>query len=186
MSALPAKHLFTNQEWQRLGTAQFFPAEVRSELMEGEIIERSPIGPTHRSCVDYLNHFLVKRLPETARLSVQNPITLGNLSEPQPDLVLMRFRSDYYREAHPGPEDIWLVIEVADTSLDYDRDTKGPLYARFALPEYWIVNLPQRCVEIYRAPRGRRYENRQIVSGETRIHPLSLPEVGIRVGSIFM
>jgi Uma2 family endonuclease len=149
-AVLPKKHLFDVNEWHRLADSGFFDPEYRAELILGEIIDMPPIGLSHRSCVDWLTNWLGRRLPDEAWLSVQNPLRLGDLSEPCPDIAILRYREDCYRQSPPGPDDCLLIIEVADTSLRYDRGTKAGLYARFGIPEYWIVNLGEGCIEVHR------------------------------------
>jgi len=183
-AVLPKKHLFHVDEWRRLGESGFFAPEYRAELISGEIIDMPPIGVNHRSCVDWLTNRLGRRLPESAWLSVQNPLQLGDLSEAYPDLAVLRYREDFYRNAPPGPEDCLLLIEVADTSLRYDRSTKAALYARFGIPEYWIVNLSERCIEIHREPQPNGYAQREMATPGETLQPTLLPGISIAVGEM--
>lgn len=185
MSALPAKHLFTTQEWHHFAAIGFFAPGYRAELIEGEIIDMPPIGTDHGSCVDWLTHYFSKNLPDSMRFRVQNPITLGDLSEPEPDFSIVHYRSDYYRHAHPTPQDVLLVIEVSDTTLSYDRNTKAPLYATHAMPEYWIINLVEQCVEVYRQPQQGQYREQQVLRGENKLCSLQVAEIEIMVKSLF-
>lgn len=124
----------------------------RVELIEGEIVEMNPIGSRHAGCVTRLNHLLSQAVAERAIVSVQNPVQLNDRSEPQPDLLLLKPRPDYYAEAHPGPGDVLLLIEVADASIDDDRNVKLPLYAQAGIPEVWLIDLENAVVEVYRGP----------------------------------
>jgi len=143
---------FTVEEYRRMAAAGILGEDDRVELLEGEIVQMEPIGSRHAGCVNRLNRIFVERAGGRAVVTVQNPITLGLHSEPQPDLVLARPRPDDYADAHPGPGDILLVVEVAETSARYDRGMKLPVYARFGVPEAWMVNLKEERVEVYREP----------------------------------
>lgn len=154
---LPRRHRYTRDEYHRMAEAGIFGEDDRVELIEGEIIDMAPTGSQHAGTVVYLNTALQTALHGHALVSVQNPITLDQHSEPQPDLILLRPRKDFYRASHPQPGDLLLVIEVADSSLAYDRDVKLPLYARFGIPEAWLVDLEQRRLERYTEPRHDGY-----------------------------
>jgi Uma2 family endonuclease len=157
MSVQLLKHRFTVEEYHRMGQAGIFSEDDPVELIEGEIIEMTPIGSRHAACVARLSA-LFARIPEGPIVWTQNPIRLGEHSEPQPDLALLKPHADFYAAAHPGPEDVLLVVEVAETSLDYDREVKLPLYARAGIPEAWLVDLPGERVEVHRKPSSQGYE----------------------------
>ncbi|HEV2762845.1 MAG TPA: Uma2 family endonuclease, partial [Pyrinomonadaceae bacterium] len=125
--------------------------------IEGGIYEMSPIGSPHAACVAALTLILGEVARRKFIVWVQNPIRLDDFSEPQPDISLLRWRNDFYRRAHPTPEDVMLVIEVAETTVRSDRGVKVPLYARAGVPEVWLVNLPEERVEIYAEPSGGKY-----------------------------
>jgi Uma2 family endonuclease len=158
MSVEIARHYFTADEFERMAERGVFPEDARLELIEGEIIEMSPIGKRHAACVDALNWWLNRKAGEGAIVRVQSPILLGSFSEPQPDIALLKRREDFYRDALPTPADVLLVVEVADTSVEYDRQLKLPIYARAGIAEVWIVNLPDEKIETYALPSGDRYE----------------------------
>lgn len=158
MSLQVAKHFFTVEEFERMGEAGIFSQDARLELIEGEIVEMSPIGSRHAGCVLFLSRFLNRVVGDIAIVSTQNPIQLDDFTEPQPDIALLRLRDDFYREAHPTPQDVLLIIEVADTTVDYDRSVKLPIYAKAGIPEVWIVNLPADQVEIYADPNNETYK----------------------------
>jgi len=126
MAAPLVRHRFTVEEYHRMGQAGILSEDDRVELIEGEIVEMAPVGSRHAACVKRLNALLSRRAGGRALVSVQDPIRLGEHSEPQPDLALLKPREDFYAAAHPGPEDVLLVIEVAETSLEYDREVKLP------------------------------------------------------------
>ncbi len=134
-----------------------FTEDDRLELINGYLVQKMSIGPDHAGAVKALNFLLSRRLGDRAIVAVQDPITINEYSEPEPDIVIARFREDFYRESHPGPEDVMLVIEVADTSLNYDLNAKIPLYAAAGIPEAWLVNLAARTVTVFSQPDGAAY-----------------------------
>jgi Uma2 family endonuclease len=157
MSVQIAKHSFTVAEYERMGEAGILSEDDRVELIEGEIIEMSPIGERHAACVDALAELLKELLGRSVNVRIQNPIRLDDYSEPQPDIALLKRRDDFYRHAHPRPADVLLVVEVSDSTLEYDRQIKLPLYARAGVPEVWIVNLVDDVIETYAQPSGDSY-----------------------------
>lgn len=122
------------------------------ELIAGRIIAKMPIGKMHAACVGLLNEYFFDRLGRTYQYRLENPVTLVDNSEPEPDFVVVTRKEGFYKTAHPGPADIHLIIEVADNTLERDRQLKAPLYAAAGLPEYWIINLKNRQVEVYLQP----------------------------------
>ena len=131
----------------------------RVELIEGEIVEMTPIGDAHAACVDGLGELFVERLRSVAITRVQGPVRLGLRSEPQPDIALLRRRADRYRTGGPGPENVFLLVEVADTTLAEDRQVKIPLYAAAGIAEAWIVDLKAGRLEVYRRPSALGYRD---------------------------
>jgi Uma2 family endonuclease len=154
------------------------------ELIRGEIIPKMPIGDLHSSCLNRLTELFFDVVGKSATISVQNPIRLKD-SEPEPDLALLVRRADFYASGKPQPADVYLVVEVADKSLDYDREVKGPLYAENGIAEYWIVNLVDRCLEVHRQPQadGRYADVRTLRPGDTVSLALS-PATSVAVGDI--
>jgi Uma2 family endonuclease len=161
MSAQATENLmrrrFTIEEYERMGQTGILGEDDRVELLGGEIVQMTPIGPVHAAVVDRLNRVLVQRLGDRAIVRVQNPVRVDSHSEPQPDLVVARDRSDFYQLGHPTPDDILLAIEVADSSLAVDRAVKVPLYARAGIAEMWLVDLVARTVLVHRGPRDGEY-----------------------------
>ena len=146
------RRLFTVDEYRRMAEAGVFGPEERVELIEGEILEMSPIGPRHAGCVINANRLFVTRLGDRAVVSPQNPVVIRPRSEPQPDLLLLRPRAVSYSREHPNPEDVLLAVEVADTTVRFDRLVKARLYSRAAIPEFWLF-LAQNCeVEVSASP----------------------------------
>jgi Uma2 family endonuclease len=166
------RRLFTTEEYHLMGEAGVFGPEDRVELVDGEIVEMSPIGSLHAACVDRLVVLLQPHAAGTAILRVQGPIRLDAHSEPQPDLSILRQRADFYASAHPTPADVLLVVEVADTSLRSDRDVKIPLYARTGIPEAWLVDLATSTVDVFTHPSLQGYrESRRAGRTEPLISP---------------
>lgn len=184
MSVQLEKRLFSVDEYHRMAEAGILSEEDRVELIEGEILTMSPIGSRHAACVKRLNTLFQKQIGAAAIVSVQDPIRLGAFSEPQPDVALLKAREDFYADAHPGADDILLVIEVAETSSAYDREVKLGLYGRSGIPEVWLVDLAGKVVEVYREPKEGIYQQVQSVSGETELRPQQLPQVVIQVAEI--
>lgn len=157
MSVQIARRHFNIIEYYRMTEAGILSAGDRVELVDGEVIEMSPIGSRHAACVNRLNKLLTRLVLQDFIVSVQNPITLDDYSEPQPDLSLLRPRSDFYAEGHPTPADVLLVVEVADSSTQFDREIKLPLYAQAMVPEVWLINLPDEMIERYSQPANGAY-----------------------------
>ena len=162
MSAEIARYSFTAEEFERMGEAGIFRQGARLELIEGEIFEMSPIGSLHAACVNFLGRLLNRLFGDSHIVATQNPIHLNDFSEPQPDIALLRWRDDFYRNAHPTPADVLLVIEVADTTVVADRKVKVPLYAKAGIAEAWLVNIPEEQGEIYSEPANGSYQRAEV------------------------
>ncbi len=154
---LPRRHWLTVDDYYRMAEVGILDAEARVELIDGEIIDMAPPGSPHAAAVHYLTEVFVKAVEGKATVLVQNPVRLGRYSEPQPDLALLRRREDFYRERHPRPDDVLLIVEIAASSLRFDRDTKAPLYARHRIPETWLVDLGSRRLLRHHAPEHGSY-----------------------------
>jgi Uma2 family endonuclease len=168
-------------EFHQMAQAGILTEEDRIELIDGELIEMPPIGSRHASVVDELNYRLTRVIPDALRVRIQNPLRLGDTNEPQPDVALVRARPDRYSGDHPGPEDVLLVIEVGDTTADYDRQVKMPLYARAGIQEAWLVDLTTGHIECYRRPAPQGYAEVTRAGADEVLRPLALPEVAIRL-----
>lgn len=179
------RHSFTTDEYEAMIHAGVLTKDHRVELINGEIVEMSPIGPLHASIVSRLIRLFTQRVGDRAIVNVQNPIRADEQSEPQPDVVLVKYRDDFYRDAHPTPADTLLVIEVADSTLDADRRIKIPLYAQSGVPEVWIVNVLDECIEIYRQPARGDYQEKRTLRGDAVVAPANLPEAQIKAADLF-
>jgi len=184
MSTPLRTHNFTVDEYHRMAEAGVFHEDDRVELIDGQVVEMTPIGPRHAGCVNRLNGLLSRLGGGGVTLSIQNPVLLGERREPQPDVTVLRHRADGYAARHPEPADILLVIEVADTSVEYDRSIKIPLYARAGVPEAWLVNLPADRIEVYRNPSGGSYAEVTSVSPSETLTPLLLPAARLSVADV--
>ena len=140
------------------------PPDVRVELVDGEIRQMAPIHPPHASIVKRLNSLLAVQLKGIAVVGVQDPIQLDDYNEPQPDVTVLRFRNDYYASQHPTPADVLLTIEVADTSLSYDRDEKMPRYGRAGIPESWLVDVQSGTITVFTEPHAGGYGQQRVLS----------------------
>ena len=186
MLAQRERKIFTTDEYHRMIEAGILGEDDRLELIKGEIIRMAAIGSYHAACVKRLNRLFVRTLSEKVIVGVQDPVSIGDDSEPEPDIALLKPRSDFYAERHPQPEDVFLIIEVSDTSLESDRREKLPLYARAGIGEVWIVNLRDACVEVYTKPSGRGYEGNRLIRKGSVIAPKAFPDVDIRVDNILI
>jgi Uma2 family endonuclease len=175
---------FTVDEYERMGEIGVFGEDDRLELIEGEILAMSPPKSPHASAVSRANHAFVTACGSRAIVRIQDPIRLNRFTQPQPDVVLVRPRIDFYRSAHPQPADILLVMEISDTTLRYDRRVKMPLYARNGIVEYWLVNLRAGTVTCHALPGEDGYARVTThVRGET-MAPDALPECRVRVDDL--
>ena len=163
MSLQIARRWFNVDEYYRMAETGILSEADRVELIEGEVIQMSPIGSRHAACVGRLTDLLAT-VRDRAIVWVQNPIRIDRYSEPVPDVALLRKRADFYSSNLPSAGDVLLVIEVADTSVDYDRDTKIPLYARSGIAEALLVNLPRDVIEYYCDPVGGKYQSVRIIN----------------------
>lgn len=178
------RRLFTVDEYYQMAEAGIFSEDDRVELIEGEIVEMSPIGSRHAACVNRLNGLFARRMEGNAVVSVQNPIRLSEFSEPEPDLALLQPRADFYAEAHPEPEDVLLVVEVAETSAGSDRRVKVPLYARAGILEVWLIDLADETIEIYRRPSPRGYGEVQRAWRGDHLSPQAFPDEQFSVDDV--
>ncbi|MBI4634928.1 MAG: Uma2 family endonuclease [Candidatus Rokubacteria bacterium] len=176
------RRAFTVEEYYRMAEAGILHEDDRVELLEGEIVEMAPIGDRHAQCVDRLTNTLAVRAAGRAIVRVQGPVRLSMRSEPQPDIALLRFRPDFYPR-HPGPADVLLLIEVAETSLETDR-AKVPLYARAGIAEVWLVDLAGEAVEVFREPGPGGYGRVERVGHGGRVTVPALPDVTFPVDEI--
>lgn len=177
------RRLISVVEYDQMVQARVFPEDDRLELIEGEIVEMSPIGAAHAGLVTWLTRLFTERFRETALVYAQNPIRLPR-SEPQPDVALLRPRPDYYTERLPEARDVLLLVEIADTTLAYDRAIKLPLCARSGIQECWLIDLAQQTIDVCRVPAAGNYGEIRTAKVGDNLAPLAFPATSFSIAEI--
>lgn len=175
---------FTLAQYHQMIATGVLPEGDRVELIDGEILEMATIGSKHSAQVKRLNRLFTRLLGDEVLVSIQNPIELGPRSEPEPDVALLRWRTDYYESSHPQPADVYLVIEVADSTVEFDREVKAPLYARSGIVEYWLINLPADAIVVHRQPTAAGYQWVETYQRGQAIAIATLPDIALTVDQI--
>jgi hypothetical protein len=178
------KHRFTVEEYYRMAETGVLRPGARVELLNGEIIDMSPIGPFHGGVAKRLNQIFTQLSRGRWVVAVQDPLRLGAHSEPQPDLMLLKPAADGYTAHHPGPEEVFLVVEIADTTLMQDRAVKLPAYGHAGVAEVWIANLLDATVEVYREPHFAGYSSKVILRAGDTASPEAFPDVTVDVAEL--
>ena len=184
-AAAPTRRRFTVEEFYAMAEAGILAEDERVELLNGEIFVMPPIGPPHADGTDQFDDFFKFSLRGRARVRVQGPIQLDDLNLPVPDITVLRLRAGYHR-AHPTPTDVFLIVEVSDSSIRRDREAKLPHYAAAGIPEVWIANVPARQVEAFSDPVDGVYQTRRIVPADGQISPIAFPDVELTVGDFLL
>jgi Uma2 family endonuclease len=182
--SVQAKHRFSVEEYYRMAEIGVLKPDARVELLNGEIIDMSPIGPFHGGITKYLNQKFTDASQGRWIVQVQDPVRLDDQSEPQPDLALLKRSPDFYRKRHPQPADVFLLIEVSDSTLPFDRDERLPAYGRAGIPEVWIVNLTNLTIEINREPHFTGYGSKTILCAGDKASPATFPDVVVDVAEL--
>ena len=188
MSAIleyPQKHPISAEEYLRMGEAGVFAPEARLELIEGEIVEMAPFHPPHAGLVRRLSRLFFERAGGRAQVSVQAPLVVSHRSVPQPDLALLLPRADDYMRSHPQAPDVFLVVEVADTSLGFDARVKAPLYARCGIVEAWVVDVNEHVIHVFRGPHESGYRQIGTARSGESVECRALPGIIIGVDELF-
>ena len=180
----PTRHRFSVEEYYRMAETGVLRPDARVELLNGEIIDMSPIGPFHGDVTTYLTEVFAAASKGRWRTRVQNPVRLDKHSEPHPDLVLAKPMVDTYRKRHPEPKEIYLLIEISDTTLEADQEDKLPAYGRAGVPEVWIVNLNELTVEVYREPHFTGYGSKLVLRAGDQAKPQAFPDVAVDVAEL--
>ncbi len=183
-SVNPTRHLVDIDEWHKMGAAGVFANNKHIELIDGEILEMAPIGFAHSGHLNRINKLFTILTADCAVTSVQNPLQLSKFSEPEPDFMLLKTEADFYCSRHPTAADVLLLIEVSDSTLTYDQNQKLRLYARHGIVEYWLLNLNDNCLEVYRQPHGELYREKRTLQAGDDISLLQLPAITISVAAI--
>jgi Uma2 family endonuclease len=179
-----AEHRFNVADYYRMGETGVLKPDSRTELLAGKIIDMLPIGSFHGGSVNRLNRLFNKLSKGRWLVAAQNPVHLDDYSEPLPDLMLLKPDPNDYMDQHPTPADVFLLIEVADTSLAYDREQKLPAYGRAGIAEVWILNLREKMIEVYREPNFRGYSSSEKVGTGQTIAPLAFPDAVLAVDDL--
>lgn len=182
---LPLKRWSTD-EYHRLIAAGILTPDDRVELLDGQIIEMVPQDPPHASITSSAGNDFVSLFAGKAWIRSQLPITLAPDSEPEPDIAIVRIDPNRYRDRHPGPQDIFLLIEIADSTLSHDRNRKAKVYAKAGIPEYWIVNISQQQLIVLKNPQAGLYQSEQILLANAQIAPEAFPDVMISVQNLLL
>ncbi len=183
-ASTPLRYRFTVAEYYAMVNDGILVENDRVELLDGDIIASPPIGDWHQSSIDRLTNSMLPQLRGRAIMRVQGPTRLDDNSEPMPDAMLLRQRDDFYDSGHPGPADVLLLIEVSDTSVDYDRNDKLTAYARAGIPEVWIVSRQDRRIEAYTEPTEGEYSNVRYAGRGERIAPVAFPDVAMEIDRV--
>ena len=179
--ASPEPYRFNREEYDAMIAAGILDENDRVELIAGEILTKMPIGPSHASTVKRLNRVFSRGAEDRCVVSIQDPIALNDLSEPEPDLALLVPRADHYENSHPRPAEVLLIVEVAESSLEFDRDRKIPLYAAASIPEVWLIDLTEKCLFRFRNPQQGRYTEISRHAGGDRLPLSALPNLAIEL-----
>jgi Uma2 family endonuclease len=172
-------HRITAADFQKMEQVGILKPTARVELIDGVIVDMSPIGPAHNGIVDHLSQLLHRAIVDSGIIRTQGSIILDKYNEPEPDIAILKPKSDFYIKALPTPEDILLIIEVADVSLKEDRDHKIPLYAKHHIPEVWLIDITNKSIEIYLEPSPSRYQKIICPEKPGIINPSLLPNVDV-------
>ncbi|MDR3378312.1 MAG: Uma2 family endonuclease [Verrucomicrobiae bacterium] len=182
--AVQAQHRFNVREYYRMAETGVLPPQARVELLDGRIIDMSPIGPFHGGVTKYLINILTTAARGRWLVSAQDPIHLDDHSEPQPDLMLLNPAADFYRNRHPQPEEVLLLVEISDTTLQLDQEEKLPAYGRAGIAEVWLVNLTELTVEVYREPNFTGYGSKTVFRSGDQARSLAFPDLTVDVAEL--
>ena len=174
MATEVSRRLFTREEYHRMAEAGILSEDDRVELIHGEILQMSPIGDFRAAIVSRLNALLTPLLLPQYLVNVQNPVHIGNRSEPEPDITVLPFREDYYAEGGVKAEHVLLLIEVSDSTIRIDRQVKLPLYATASIPEVWIVDVGHKRLEVYQQPKNEYYRQSSVLEREDTVSATQL------------
>lgn len=184
MTSTPIR-LWSVDDYHRMIEAEILTSRDRVELLEGQIIQMSPQQPPHAATTQRASDCLRDLLTGKATIRVQLPVTLPPNSEPEPDVAVVRIDSDEYQESHPTPNDIFLLVEVADTTLYTDRKQKALAYAKAGIAEYWVLNVSKRQAYVFREPVGESYQQETLLNEDAILSPLAFPEIAVPIHQLF-
>ncbi len=182
---LATNYRFTREQYHEMAKSGILHEDDRVELLEGRVVVMSPIGKRHAFVVRRLNNLLAQRLSGRALVDPQNPLALGEEGEPEPDLMILKAHPSDYADRLPGPDDVLLLIEVADSSVDADKEVKIPLYAKYAVPEVWLIDLSEEIVEVYTHPTQSGYSRTKRLHSDDELTVSEFSDIVIDVGFLF-
>jgi Uma2 family endonuclease len=174
-------HRFSATDYHRLAESGVLRPDARVELLDGRIIDMLPTGPFHAGLIKRLSRLFSLKAKVRWTVSIQDPVQLDDYSEPEPDVMLLKPAADDYTSRHPRPKDVFLLIEVADITLEYDREVKLPGYGRAGIAEVWIVNLVYATIEVYREPHATGYASMLVLRAGEVAKPQAFPDVSVNV-----
>jgi len=169
------------QDYHRMAESGILQPDERIELLEGQIIQMAAKGTAHRAAVTRIQRLFEKRLGDRVLICLQDPVRLDDYSEPEPDVAILVPNPLDYEDHHPTPSEVYLLIEVSDTTLKFDRETKAPAYARSGITEYWVLDVNDRKLHVYRVPSAEGYQSETILSDALTVAPLAFPDYVIAV-----
>ncbi|MCC7359713.1 MAG: Uma2 family endonuclease [Anaerolineales bacterium] len=178
------RYRFTRQVYHALIEARVFDEHSRVELVQGDLVTMAAINPRHASAVDRLTNMLAAGVGRHAIVRVQNPFGIGDDSEPEPDVQLLKPNANYYAGRHPGPAEIYLAIEVSPTTVRYDREVKVPLYGTAGVAEMWLRDLNVDALEVYRQPSANGYDSMLRLKPGDHVAPLAFPDLNLEVAAL--
>lgn len=186
INTIERERLLSIEEYYKMAEVGIIGPTDRVELIAGKIITMSPIGSSHLATMNRINRLFSDLFRGTSIVQVQGPINLPPHSQPEPNVILLAYRADFYEHELPEATAVQLIVEVSKSTLQFDRSVKVPLYAEVGIPEYWIVNLPDQQIEVYRQPSGQSYLERHIAQKGEAIHCLAQPDVTIKVEEVLL
>jgi Uma2 family endonuclease len=183
---MPTRIRITTDRYQKMVATGVLTKCDRVELIEGEIVDMAPIGPKHAAVTSRLTRLFIRELGNSAIVSPGGPVNLGDLSEPQPDVLVLKPRADDYSSKIPEATDVLLLIEVSDSTLTFDQSTKLSLYARYGVSEYWVVDVEGQRIVVYREPAAKGYVCKLEFSAPNTVSPQAFPDLKVAVGEILV
>jgi Uma2 family endonuclease len=177
---------WTVADYRRMIASGVLTSDDRVELLDGQVIEMVPQDPPHASTTDEGSDYLKALFAGRAKVRAQLPVTLSDHSEPEPDIAVVRLDENRYRDRHPNPADIFLLIEIANATLTRDRSHKAKLYAQAEVPEYWVIDVNQRQAIIFRNPEGGIYQSEAVLTANDEITPIAVPELTVQLKNILL
>jgi Uma2 family endonuclease len=177
--------LITTAEYHQMAEFGILAANEQVELIAGQIVQKMPKGPAHSALCKRIEKLLERRLGDQVLVRLQDPIRLDRYSEPEPDIAVVHPQDDFYADHHPGPNEIYLIIEISDTTLDRDLGTKADLYAAAGIIDYWVFNIATQQLHIFREPQPDGYQRQLILKGQQSIAPVTFPDCNVTVQAYF-